>query len=74
MLFPYASYPAGNELVFKLTKNTDSGYVYLVLFEELGEFDGSFDNQLDEVTEGDVAALLLVGDRVVGRGVQFSVK
>jgi hypothetical protein len=26
MLFPYASFPAGNELVLKLTKNTASGY------------------------------------------------
>jgi hypothetical protein len=47
---------------------------YLILFQELGKFNWSFDNQLDEVVERDVAALLLIGDRVVGWSIQFPEK
>ena len=44
---------------------------HLVLLQELGELDGSLDDQLDEVRESDVAVLFLVGHRVVGWSVKF---
>ncbi len=31
MLFPYTSFPAGNELILKLTKNTASGIPFMLI-------------------------------------------
>jgi hypothetical protein len=43
----------------------------LILLEELGEFGGSFDNELDEVRKGDVGLHGFVRHRVEGRGIQL---
>ncbi len=41
MLFPYTSFPAGNELILKLTKNTASDLNYFCIFDFI--FDPNID-------------------------------